>query len=158
MGCDIHTLIEVKVDGKWTPFKEQIFVDQFEKPSMEPFDWRSYRMFGVLAGVRNYSAIPPIKVPIGLPKDFNNDDPELWIGDHSFTWYYLKELLEFDWDKECEDRRVSMEIAPGETCELGQGVKTTYREMVGERFFRDLRIMKERFDPENTRIIIGFDS
>lgn len=147
MGCDIHPQAERKRDGKW-----EIIDD------IAPFDWRSYRLFGFLADVRNYSAVPPISKPRGLPED----EPTLdnFDGLHSCSWLSVKELLEFDYDQTIEDRRVTREISPGFTdhgCtgEIGEGRMTTYREFLGEAFFDDLRKLQEL---KADRIVFGFDN
>lgn len=174
MGCDIHTLIQVRTEKGWEVFNEKIFLTELDIPTNQPFMQRSYRLFGVLAGVRNYSEIPPIKLPIGWPADLATDDGwvsidanphnDIYLGDHSKTWYSLKELLEFDWLKTCEDRRAGVQIAEGlysgaGTCEPGKGAKMTYAEAVGWYFMCDLEILRERFDSlEDVRILIGFDS
>ena len=49
MGCDIHSYAERKTS------KGYEIID-----GLHPLDWRSYGLFGFLAGVRNYSAVTPI--------------------------------------------------------------------------------------------------
>ncbi|MBA4495444.1 hypothetical protein ACFO25_19230 [Paenactinomyces guangxiensis] len=76
-------------------------------------------MFAVLADVRNEAGIEPIDYPRGLPSDvsslireeYQTFKDECCEGEvHSASWFTLKELLEFEWDKEvihkgvvCED-------------------------------------------------------
>jgi hypothetical protein len=100
MGCDIHLYIEQKKKDKW----HEIKVDKRLLP-----DGRNYDLFAFLAGVRNYE--PLKKTPLfphrGIPDDTSmpkNDTDDFWIGDHSFTYAYLNEILEAPWesvDLEC---------------------------------------------------------
>ena len=156
MGCDIHSRAQKRVNGKW---KDLPFA---------PFDWRSYGMYGFLADVRNYSAVPPISKARGLPADiirpepnfYGEHDDQLDLGDHSFSWLSVDELTAFDYDKTFEDRRVTRQTASnvwdgGITAELGGGTLTTYRAFLGERFFHDLDHLKEL---GAERIVFGFDS
>jgi hypothetical protein len=144
MGCDIHTRAEKRVAGKWT------VIDGFR-----PFDWRDYRMYGFLADVRNYSAVPPIAEPRGLPSDMAPAPPFEYLGDHTFSWLSVKELASFDYDSLVEDRRCTVQIGPnawdgGATAAPGAGWITTYREFLGRGFFDDIEKLKaigaERID------------
>lgn len=176
MGADIHTWVEARRDGRWAEAGPVFPLSDFDKEyhADEPgyrrqiWDYRSYAMFGVLAGVRNYSAVPPIAEPRDWPED--RDAPR---GDdgwdlHHRTYYTLKELLAFDWSKPCEDRRVSRQIGPraydgGCTAEPGGGVMTTYGEHCGETFMADLKLLAEwaaaeGYAPEDVRVLVGFDS
>jgi len=154
MGCDIHIVAQRREDGQW----RNVSAEFSEGPA--PFDWRSYGLFGFLADVRNYSAVPPIAEARGLPSDFKMDDEEDWLGDHSHSWLSVQELAAFDYDAQLEDRRVARQIASGlwsgsETCEPGKGEMTTYREFLGESFFKDLQILQQT---EAERVVFGFDS
>lgn len=90
-----------------------------------------------------------------------NDDERL--GDHSFSWLSLKELLDFNYDQTFEDRRVTVQTGPrswngaGEA-EPGGGEQTTFREFLGEAFFSQLEILKTYGEPENVRVVFGFDN
>lgn len=148
MGCDIHSQAEKRVDGKWQKI-EGLF----------PFDWRSYGMYGFLADVRNYSAVPPLAPQRGLPPDADVADDED-LGDHSYSWLSVEELSAFDYDQPMEDRRVTRQIAPnvtsgGCTAEPGGGEATTYRAFLGPAFFEDLEKLKAA---GAERIVFGFDS
>lgn len=135
MGCDIHTHAERRVDGKWQAV-----------PEVTPFDWRSYGMYGFLAGVRNYSAVPQIAQRRDVPADLSGpvrEDYERWDCDaHSASWLSLDELLAFNYDQPVEDRRVTINGNGGCTAERGGGEMTTYREFLGKQFFDDLEKMK----------------
>jgi hypothetical protein len=159
VGCDVHTVAQKRDEqGKWTTF----YGEFAEGPA--PFDWRQYGLYGWLAGVRNYSDITPISEPRGLPDDFNlgewEDESGDWLGDHSYSWLSVDELLAVDYDQVVEDRGVSQEIRPGlvnggATCEPGGGEQTTLRDFLGERYFKDLYTLKAL---GAERIVFGFDS
>lgn len=90
MGCDIHLYFEQKdSDNNW----KRIFIPE----SLIPDD-RNYSLFGFLAGVRN-----PHRRPLfsnrGIPKDtsFPSNNPDFWLGEHSFTYAYLDEILNAPW-------------------------------------------------------------
>ena len=87
MGCDIHAHIEVKVEDKWR---------HFSTPSVE----RNYRLFALMAGVRNYDEIEPIAEPKGLPEDITyltKIDYEGWKLDaHDESFLTVRELVELD--------------------------------------------------------------
>lgn len=151
MGCDIHTVAQKRVGSKW------------EDVPYTPFDWRGYGMFGFLADVRNYSAIPPIAPRRGLPDDFvmpRDQFDETDLGDHSFSWLSVEELTKFDYDQPVEDRRYTRQEGPNffngaATAEPGHGTMTTYRAFLGEGFFRDLQKLQEL---GAERVVFGFDS
>jgi hypothetical protein len=111
MGCDIHSLAQVKKNGVWQTVKAHV-----------AGDIRSYHTFAVLANVRNgvgFAGIKtgetwePIADPRGLPEDLNlefNDEetvkfnhlaydgsPEsdFWLGDHSHSHIGLDELKDY---------------------------------------------------------------
>jgi hypothetical protein len=137
MGCDIHSRAERKVDGKW----------EIINPGYEPFGWRDYRVFAFLAGVRNTFDIPPLSPPRGLPDDIADDGDDNYLGDHSFSWLAVQELLDFDYDQPAE-------IGP-ESCHSKPDWFTTWRELFGKRFFVDLKTL-ELIGAE--RIVFGFDN
>ena len=96
MGCDIHGFVQVRYgDSEW-----------FSDGEIE--DGRNYRLFAALAGVRNgfgfagiYSHDPltPIAEPRGIPDDFVYDENENDMGDHSFSWLHLSEIVAWTgWD------------------------------------------------------------
>ena len=83
MGCDVSILVERLSDrGVWELFDPRIV-----------FVGRNYNLFGLLAGVRGEPQ--PIAARRGLPRDSEvfgcTDDYDL--GDHSFTWYGMDELV-----------------------------------------------------------------
>lgn len=151
MGCDIHIRAEIKSESGWEPISD-----------FAPFDWRQYGMYGFLANVRNYSAVPPISTPRGLPDGLPAGDYEgdSYLGYHSHSWLSVAELLAFNYDQQIEDRRVTREISPGFnngslTAAPGGGEITTYREFLGPAFFIDLERLRQL---GADRIVFGFDS
>ena len=158
MGCDIHLFPERCDDGKYSviDIKEDLLGD------------RNYRIFGFLAGVRNYSGIIPISEARGLPKDVSKKVEEYIAKSgfylHSFSWLSMKELVEFDYDQMTENRRCTREVITesgfsyqdgGQTCEPGEGEAMTYREFLGEYFFQELDRLKEI---GTERIVFCFDN
>ncbi len=168
MGCDIHTRIEVRRNGQWTEDGPVYLYHWHTEPGEVPDiptkrgileQGRSYRQFGVLADVRNYSKVGPLLPRRGIPED--SQDAINWYGDgvyHSGTWYTLHELLTFNWEATCEDRRGLNDQ------DEERGPVTTYREFLrGNQFFEDietLRVWAEQncIEPEDVRIIIAFDN
>lgn len=152
MGCDIHSYAERKdINGQWGEI------------DFQPFDWRSYGMYGFLADVRNYSGIEPISKPRGLPNDLTpiiKNTAKMWgLDGHSHSWLTVAELLAFNYDAPMEDRRADFlhktHGSGPDTCEPGDGIKTTYRKFLGEGFFTDLKKLQ---DMGAERIVFWFDS
>jgi hypothetical protein len=123
MGCDIHFFVErVSISEQRNRKLNELFNESMEKNlklKWESVDkWntedgyssvsykdsfyspRDYRLFARLADVRN-SGINPISEPRGFPNNISrevSDYIKRWEGDgHSHTYYYLDELLEYDW-------------------------------------------------------------
>lgn len=163
MGCDIHS---VAIDANGKPIDGGIWADCVtDNPYYnegEPFGNRNYSVFGFLAGVRNYSAVQPISEPRGLPKDFscNDIDGGDWLGDHSFSWLSLAELEAFNYEGMMEDRRYTGHhpigfISGAMTADPGRGAAMTWREFLGEDFFKDIAELR-RIGAD--RVVFGFDS
>ena len=132
--CHIHTYAERKNPaGQWELIAEA-----------EPFAAQSYALFGWLADVRNYAAVPCITRCRDVPSDVSagvRDEYREWDKDlHSASWLSLAELQSFDYDK-------PLKCAASEL--------RTYREFLGARFFEDL-CMLEQLRAE--RIVFWFDN
>jgi len=107
MGTDIHSVVQVLLDGKWVT----VVVGLCDRI-------RSYRTFAVLAGVRNGfgfagirtgEPVTPIAPPRGLPTDFEvveghdhplpldlqKRDESVWMGDHSHSHLLLSEIQKY---------------------------------------------------------------
>jgi hypothetical protein len=124
MGTDIHLYVEECKDGVWrqvlapyicryapdrrvwSPWHQYGFDHNYPDPTN-----RQYTLFALLADVRNGSGFAGVRthqpiVPLfperGIPEDTSyEEDPSedgFWLGDHSFTYAYLDELLEAPWD------------------------------------------------------------
>jgi hypothetical protein len=154
MGCDIHAHAEKRNErGRWI----EVAID-------EPFSNRNYGVYGFLADVRNYSAVPPLAKPRGLPRDVSSAVKEAsdgWDSDgHSHSWLSLEELGAFNYDAPMEDRRVTRQVAVnafdgGCTADPGEGKPTTFREFLGPNFFVELARLKA-FGVE--RVVFWFDN
>ncbi len=98
MGCDIHLYFEQKdKNGKWK---------EIEFPECIVPNDRRYGLFSFLANVRNNESwnITPQFPDRGIPDDTSmpkEETDDFWIGDHSFTYAYLDEILKSPW-KEAE--------------------------------------------------------
>jgi hypothetical protein len=157
MGCDIHSICEVfnPQTEKWERTGDIFPVGEFDycrelfkkEFGHEPFSQRNYGLFGFLANVRNMSECTPLAYSRGLPPEYvnyweSNDSP--YLGDHSFSWLLLSELLDFDYSKKFYDQRFREH--------------RTYADLVGEEFFQSVEIMKTLGPPEYVRVVFGFDS
>lgn len=120
MGCDIHMTAEVRRGGKW----------EYE-PSLNDKlgNYRNYDVFSILAGVRSRSDSPQmISPPRGLPRESSSEiaaaadaaasgdscdvgEDGFYLGDHSYSWLTLREIVEWPmWDEGVTHHGV-MEIA-----------------------------------------------
>lgn len=110
MGCDIHCCWETQEpDGSWVSRDEWTEEDYGPRLKTELLGDRNYRLFGMLANVRNGygfagvdtgDAVVPIHDPRGAPADAS---PEVrrfidgWGADgHTHSWATLGELLSYD--------------------------------------------------------------
>ena len=91
MGCDIHFHTEVKINGRW---------EHYGNPSMV----RNYKLFTLLAGVRDYSderddwIKPYRKADYEFPEDLNVVTQKTLIDNedtHSIITYDSKQIHEF---------------------------------------------------------------
>jgi len=191
MGTDIHIVAEVFKDGRW------------HLADIQPSDDRNYRAFAILADVRNGygfagfdtgDPVTPISEPRGLPENMSpelraklergNDDESIdengdeeewcWLGEHSFSWVTLKELLEYDLDAPVTVRGyVSDEQAKRfrESGELPQAwaawtPQPGYERIEWQTPLRDsaplittlIDEIKGLGEPEHVRLVFGFDS
>lgn len=132
MGCDIHSFAEIKIKG-WhllrdefeNPWFDPSAKDDFagKRKHIHPIDNRNYDAFAILANVRNGSGFAGVDTgdgfkvisePKGLPNDMSHalksisedEDSDFYLGDHSFSWLTLQELLDFDWSLDTIQRGV----------------------------------------------------
>ncbi len=97
MGCNIHGYIEAKeYEGSdyWSSIHEIPYT-------------RNYAFYASIAGVRNYSEIPPISKPKGLPYDVGTmakvESKKMGADGHSHSWLTYKELSDYDWMQPVDD-------------------------------------------------------
>lgn len=130
MGCSIHIRFEVKnYKGIWTDAdiyeRNQFYGTQGENEFdvIEIYRGRNYRLFSVLADVRNYDDNEYICEPKGIPKDCNEHikkDVEYWgIDGHSHSYFTLKELI--DWQKEHNIIKYSGYMSPEDAKRVDEG-------------------------------------
>ena len=155
MGCDLHSIVQVHRNNAW------------ESIDLNFIDWRSYRIYAFLAGVRNNYAIEPIFEPRGVPFGISQELTEHFTNNegffHTFTWFSLKELCDFNYDQLMEDRRTMINGDGGCTAPIGQGHRQTHKKFLGPNYFKDLggivSVTEEMGVPkEDVRIIIYFDN
>lgn len=138
MGCDIHLHVEVKKGGEWEAVKrmpaDNFYKEEYEKEQAEGkqgfwtehwkrleadggklawlYDDRNYRLFSILANVRNGfgfagsdtgDTLTPIAMPRGLPLDVSEPVQVAsfdWGDDgHSHSYFTLAELQNYDWEQ-----------------------------------------------------------
>ena len=121
MGCDIHVAIEVLGPSGWEVewahdvYCEEDGYDWAKTWGEKRFSWepcpddperrmfhrfkpgRSYDLFAMLAGVRNYEHVKPMAAPRGVPNDVSSG-VERWIkrwgtDGHTHSWLTLAELM-----------------------------------------------------------------
>lgn len=187
MGTDIHIAAEFYRNGSWNLADIPLTQD------------RNYRAFAVLANVRNgygfggFSTgepLVPISEPRGLPDDISlglrtklekkyeddEDAEHFWLGDQSFSWVTLKELLEYDLDGPVTVRGYVTREAAQRYRETGEiprsSAASTWTHQAGleqiewqvpirESAWLIPRLIEEIRDlgsPENVRLVFGFDS
>lgn len=172
MGCDIHGFLEI-VSESWVDCVHGI-----------P-DNRTYDMFGLLAGVRNYTDCKPISNPRGLPEKVSwqvKDSLEKWGSDaHSRSWLSVKDFKEHDWELESLDGRVST-IDKNTGKELSKASYTFLQDHPDEAekqnvelkhltrkakdlipfawvcFIDYMKSLAENYGDENVRIVFWFDN
>lgn len=107
MGCDIHLYVEVRRDGAW--ISPENWIDEYGDGENVPyeeayFNNRNYRLFSVLADVRNAEEgesdyLVPIAKPRGIPE---NADAKIMRqyeieGGHSASHLTVAEIMNYDW-------------------------------------------------------------
>lgn len=179
MGCDIHIFVERKKNDKWVHYNRKHFSSLWEKETGEkensPFDWRSYGMFGFLAGVR-YSYIKPIKEPAyTIPDDaseYVKKQFEQWQGDgHSHSFLTVRDLIEFDYNQDLREpgddfsinsRRVLFEKIHKKNTDFDlEGMDKTYYDFLGGPdaiFFTHINELAELGGLDDVRIVFWFDN
>jgi len=119
MGTDIHFATQYRENelAQWRRAERLVpnpYASDPGEPAKKREEWdsgRNYRLFAILAGVRNGvgfagvvtgTPVQPVAEPRGLPEDFvaemkNECHEGTWMGGHSQSWLSLRELLDYDW-------------------------------------------------------------
>lgn len=102
MGCDIELYVELRRGDVWrqaTPSEllNAGFEDGPEGSDPEIYEGRNYRLFAMLADVRNDYGIVPIDSPRGIPSGASISPSEWDCDAHSLSWFTTRELLDYDW-------------------------------------------------------------
>lgn len=97
MGTDIHGHVEYYDNNQQQWKKVHMYRANKNHGTIEevdPYPYRNYEMFGILAGVRGWH--DPIIDPRGIPFDCSFDVREIWDREkddcYSPSWYTLAEL------------------------------------------------------------------
>lgn len=147
MGCDIHMHIEVMVAGKW---------EHYAAPSVD----RWYRLFGLMAGVRN-TEVAPISKPKGFPEDASIVTKLIYedekLDAHTVSWLNHDEIIKLEdtlekWSEESEAGKWPQ-------YDLEFGVLHTY--LSGNSFTAHWRYDDCRYLPEgidDVRFVFWFDN
>ena len=125
-----------------------------------PFNYQSYAIASFIAGIRNDYGIEPIAPNRGLPEGHESVEEEGWFGYKEMvthypyyitdenctnTWVLLSELLDFDYEQTFESLRSN-----------GENQVITFREHLGEFYFKELECLKKVGQPELVRIVFAF--
>lgn len=166
MGCDIHSFVEVRKDGKWEVKTGDVFPltgwdlewslkNGRGTHTSHPFDWRSYGMFGFLANIRNYSHSPVIQEPTyEVPVDASEEIKDKFIGSdrHTHSYLTLRQLAEYDYDQTFLDQRIQSRNSDD------QPETVVLRDFLGKEFFDQIEVMKTLGDLDDVRVIFCFDN
>ncbi len=103
MGCDIHLYVEMrnKESKKWESLDHTKYDKYFDEYGVDHvYDDRDYKVFSILANVRNYDNIEPISDPRGVPFDTcelirKEYDAYYEYDMHSASYVTLKELNDY---------------------------------------------------------------
>lgn len=159
MGCDIHFYVERRTKDGWEYVEPPKGFDvEHEKwlgyakahgyahgpPSF--YSDRNYRLFGILAGVRD-PTVDPIAPPREVPDDMSitvrkAHDPRYH---HSHSWLTLAEILGHDWEQR-------------PPCRYDPEVDESLAEQVGDFYTKTLPALKKLGDPADVRVVFWFDS
>lgn len=167
MGCDIHTITEIKAPQGW----------QRTIPDPNVFSCRSYRWFAFLADERNSFGIP---CPFGggyrgWPADHCGEADALRenyeYNGFGATFVTLQELLDFDYNQTFENRHNTGSdpfkkgmsfgeyfVRKNAPLDAGLGKLETFRDFLGLAFFENIEILKEIGQPDCIRVLMLFES
>lgn len=180
MGCDIHLYVEYRSDNTspWNFWERQLVLctwcDTNKKFSpnapcydclgttfacKEVYTDRNYRLFSILAGVRQYyEGLTPISAPKGQPPDCSvRTRQELENADHTFSWFTVAELNAVDW----LGKRIFQDSEWNGYREVFRPVELSFAEMAETFYTETLPLLNElakTHGDENVRIVFGFDN
>ncbi|EKN4700044.1 hypothetical protein AAIP73_002741 [Yersinia ruckeri] len=183
MGTYIKTCAEIKTANGWKPVSYGVFppvpwhdMDEYEKPKFsEPFRFQNYGMFGLFAGVRNYSHSQVLAESHKLPDDISEEAllhlvPEILQVDN-YGWGWVEPLLPatvserisrsdadsygYSWlsaseltEFDYDQTFTNQRTKPPET--------VTYRDFLGERYFLHLDTLKALSVNDEVRVLFCF--
>ena len=202
MGCDIHMYVECRDRFKdevsqwrncdhWKLNKyyendEDSYEQKYKVVGI--YDDRDYFLFSVLADVRNYSDIPFICQPKGLPMDCTDvvkEISDIWNGDgHSHSFLTLAEIKKFNhlhkkykrsgYVPKKEAQKLDDGIEPDHWCQWTNQEGYEYREWetsynpldglilaLEKRMKEEFYIYRDKYDKiieEDIRIVFWFDN
>mgnify|MGYP006871893195 FL=1 len=172
MGCDIHCYLAHRVRDKngyhWeaAPIYEKVGVwgeDSEHMELCEAYKSRNYRLFGVLAGVRDVSYEPIVEprglgyaCPAEIAKEYERGGG--LSNYHHASWLGLDEIAEALHDKKCYPKWETY------LCEDGRRVKTgeegPHKSL--KRFYEAIMAFAEMawyyVEPQDVRVYFWFDS
>lgn len=148
MGADIHLVVLTQEpSGTWKLFPRTVENPDIWGEHGSPGSWyngRNYILFGALAGVRS-SIVEPIAACRGPLQEACLQGVD--IGDHSFTWMTLREVIQYDWMQEIETYYGNMEPL-GQSCENFLNAITVLWDTTQEL----------GLTPDQVKLVMGFDS
>ncbi len=149
MGCDIHCNLEYRrnTESDWYDidlYKKNKYFGEDDEPEywrVSLYNERSYFLFGLLAGVRNYS-VEPISQPRGIPGDVCEsirESFESWNEDaHTPSWYTLHELKRA---QKTLDERVLQELIDAMELRFFQSENYRYNKTLTEDEEKRIRLV-----------------
>lgn len=178
MGTSIYVAIEQRQADDWKSIHVETDIDWNPDVIMplSTVSWQSYDLFGFLAGVRGGAVGNAIAKMRGLPCDTTNESLDaispysgsdsIGIGygesekfepktprersiacmgeteRYGFSWVGLGELVQFDYDQ---------------TITSVEGMPSTYRQELGDRYFKNLEALKSKADQGEIRLLFCFE-
>lgn len=133
MGCDIHLVVEKRAnkEAPWELVTDTFPCDACDGTG-ERYEAKCYGCYGSGRGGfwegRHYSLFGALDLSKSLRQAQESDDYSPWLGDHSFTHVTLAELLAYDWQGRCA------------------------------KFVSRLPLLATYGEPDNVRLVFGFDS
>ncbi len=114
MGTDITIFVEEQSkDGSWELVDEPVkhdqpynYIDEIKFLPRSMDSGRNYNLFAILAncrnGLRSEELFKPIADQRGVPDDLSEIAKRVYESSddyHNATWYYIEEVLDYDWSQ-----------------------------------------------------------